>query len=113
MDQSDRGEQVKAMVDCILEFNPNLVITEKGISGASFCLCGVLITDCSPHVEQIMLSTSLPECLCTPTCMQVRPQPDRVGNRCRDHEPCRGPTRVMLKLRAHFELVQCSPLGHF
>ena len=29
-------EQVKAMVDRILEFNPDLVITEKGISGPSF-----------------------------------------------------------------------------
>ena len=28
-------EQVKAMVDRILEFNPDLVITEKGISGMS------------------------------------------------------------------------------
>jgi T-complex protein 1 subunit gamma len=38
-------EQVKAMVDRILEFNPDLVITEKGISGAPFCLagCGLLI----------------------------------------------------------------------
>jgi T-complex protein 1 subunit gamma len=41
-------EQVKAMVDRILEFNPDLVITEKGISGAPFRLCGVLIADCSP-----------------------------------------------------------------
>jgi len=28
-------EQVKAVVDRILEFNPDLVITEKGISGTS------------------------------------------------------------------------------
>lgn len=41
-------EQVKAMVDRILEFNPDLVITEKGISGAPFRLCGVLIVHCSP-----------------------------------------------------------------
>jgi T-complex protein 1 subunit gamma len=55
-------EQVKAMVDRILEFNPDLVITEKGISGAPFRLCRVLIADCSPlpHVEQIMPSTSSP-----------------------------------------------------
>jgi len=31
-------EEVKAVVDRILEFNPDLVITEKGISG----LCAVL-----------------------------------------------------------------------
>lgn len=32
-------EQVKAMVDRILEFKPDLVITEKGISGSPFVLC--------------------------------------------------------------------------
>jgi T-complex protein 1 subunit gamma len=31
-------EQVKAMVDRILEFNPDLVITEKGISGTLCCI---------------------------------------------------------------------------
>ena len=36
-------EQVKAMVDRILEFKPDLVITEKGISGLPFCLSFVLI----------------------------------------------------------------------
>jgi T-complex protein 1 subunit gamma len=36
-------EQVKAMVDRILELNPDLVITEKGISGAQFRLCRALI----------------------------------------------------------------------
>jgi T-complex protein 1 subunit gamma len=41
-------EQVKGMVDRILEFKPDLVITEKGISGAPFfCLFRVLIADCS------------------------------------------------------------------
>ena len=42
-------EQVKAMVDRILEFNPDLVITEKGISGASFRLCGALFVNCPPY----------------------------------------------------------------
>jgi T-complex protein 1 subunit gamma len=40
--QDIEGEQVKALVNKILEFKPDLVITEKGISGAfvcgSFCL---------------------------------------------------------------------------
>jgi T-complex protein 1 subunit gamma len=40
-------EQVKAMVDRILEFNPDLVITEKGISGTPFVLRGVLVVDCT------------------------------------------------------------------
>jgi T-complex protein 1 subunit gamma len=55
-------EQVKAMVDRILEFNPDLVITEKGISGASFSsLPGLLLLIAPPrHVEQIMRSTSSP-----------------------------------------------------
>jgi T-complex protein 1 subunit gamma len=54
-------EQVKAMVDRILEFNPDLIITEKGISGAPVCLLQGLWLLISPlRCEQIMLSTSSP-----------------------------------------------------
>ena len=37
------------MMDSILECNPDLVITEKGISGASFRLCGALFVNCPPY----------------------------------------------------------------
>ena len=85
-------EQVKAMVDRILEFNPDLVITEKGISGAPFHLCRVLIADTSNRLCAVLLRQG--ERLCAPTRTQVRQQPDRAGSRCYDREPCRGPTRV-------------------
>ena len=35
-------EQVKALVNMILEFNPNLVITEKGVSGALLLTLSIL-----------------------------------------------------------------------
>jgi T-complex protein 1 subunit gamma len=43
-----KEEQVKVMVDHILEFKPDLVITEKVILGVPFRLCRVLIADCPP-----------------------------------------------------------------
>ena len=85
-------EQVKAMVDRILEFNPDLVITEKGISGVPFRLCRVLIADTLNRLCTVLLCQG--ERLCAPTRTQVRQQPDRAGSRCHNREPCRGPTRV-------------------
>jgi hypothetical protein len=41
------------MVDYVLELNPDLVITEKGISGAPLRLCRVLIADCSPTSNRL------------------------------------------------------------
>jgi T-complex protein 1 subunit gamma len=88
-------EQVKAMVDRILEFNPDLVITEKGISGAQFRLCRALVADCSPMSNRLCaVLLRQGERLCAPTRTQVRQQPDRAGSRCHDREPCRGPTRI-------------------
>jgi T-complex protein 1 subunit gamma len=88
-------EQVKAMVDRILEFNPDLIITEKGISGAPFRLCRVLIADCSPTSNRLCaVLLRQGERLCASTRTQVRQQPDRAGSRWHDREPCRGPTRV-------------------
>ena len=54
--------QVKAMVDKIIEFKPDLVITEKGVSGRFFrtmCYYGFFErTDCMEIEFQITLSTS-------------------------------------------------------
>ena len=69
-------EQVKAMVDRILEFNPDLVITEKGISGPS-PLCGNFLKAdvCAEYLARrnrlcaIFLRKG--ERLCAPTRTQV------------------------------------------
>ena len=44
-------EQVKAMVDRILEFSPDLVITEKGISGTLFVSLLCVVAEGSPRPD--------------------------------------------------------------
>jgi len=68
-------EQVSAMVDCVLELNLDLVITEKDISGAPFHLCRALITDCFPMLNRLCaVLLRQGECLYAPTRTQVRQQ---------------------------------------
>jgi hypothetical protein len=92
-------EQVNAMVECVLD----LVITEKGISGAPLRLCRVLIVDCSPTSNRLCaVLLRQGERLCAPTRKQVKQQPDRAGSRCHDREPCRGPTSVRRQIASEF-----------
>jgi TCP-1/cpn60 chaperonin family protein len=86
------------MVDRILEFNSDLVITEKGISGALFRFCWVLfVIECrllpiSNRLCAVLLCQG--EHLCPSTRTQVKQQPDRADSRCRDRKSCRRPTRI-------------------
>lgn len=91
--QEIEEEQVKAMVDKILEFKPDLVITEKGISGA----CIVTLWRAAFSYRFTRLRTTLPlqgERLRTPTSTEVRQQPYRTRCRRHDREPCGGSARV-------------------
>ena len=50
--QEIEEEQVRAMVEKILEVKPDLVITEKGVSGASFPLVSLTPTPSSPSTPR-------------------------------------------------------------
>lgn len=78
--QDIEDEQVKALVDKILEFKPDLVITEKGVSGKG--------NDSRACISSLMYTRYCPACtdeawsICSSTCPEVRQQPYRPRCRC-------------------------------
>lgn len=93
--QEIEEEQIKAMVDKILEFKPDIVITEKGLSGA----CITLYTPCRMAFSYrfTRLRATLPlqgECVCTATSTEIRQQPHRTRCWRHDREPCGRSARV-------------------
>jgi chaperonin GroEL (HSP60 family) len=90
-------EQVKAMVDAILELKPDLVITEKGVSGLDFfskTVDRLLISKYSlmNRLRAILLCKG--QCVCTPAGTQVGQQPHRARSWRDDCEPRRRFTRI-------------------
>jgi T-complex protein 1 subunit gamma len=84
-------EQIKAMCEKIIEFKPDLVFTEKGVSGKS-SPCPVVMTMadvCRPR-------TALPaqgQHHRSPSCPKVRQQPYRSSSRSYHCQPNRGSAR--------------------
>jgi T-complex protein 1 subunit gamma len=78
--QSIEEEQIKSLALKLLEFKPDLVITEKGVSGTLLLFslfrklpsCSVRSRSTLPHESQRFLS---------PTCTKVRQQPNRSRRR--------------------------------
>ena len=69
------------MVDCVLELNLDLVITEKGISGASFRLIRVLIADCSPTLNRLCaVLLRRGERLCAYASQTINPSRERAAS---------------------------------
>lgn len=63
--------QVKALVDKIIEFKPDLVITEKGVSGTEFSF---LIYLCNSNLSNSRLRSALPlqsQHLCDPSSQKI------------------------------------------
>jgi TCP-1/cpn60 chaperonin family len=95
-------EQVKAMVDHILEFNPDLVITEKGISGPfhrprllRVTLNAYVVLNAAARPNRLCaILLRQGQRLCAPTCTQVGQQPHCSRSRCYDREPRRRSTRI-------------------
>ena len=82
--QEQEEAQVKAMVDKILEFKPDLVLTEKGVSGASLAACVVRYGLKGDNVPTDRLRATLPlqgERLRHPARPEIGQQPYRPRNR--------------------------------
>lgn len=85
--QEIEEEQVKAMVAKILEFKPDIVITEKGVSGAYFVVFVVAPTliILSGRLRSTFLAQG--ECFCPSESTKVGQQPYRACSWCDDCQP--------------------------
>lgn len=84
--QEIEEEQVKAMVAKILEFKPDIVITEKGVSGAYFFMF-VAPTLTIPSDRLCATFLAQGECFCPSESTKVGQQPYRTGSWCNDRQP--------------------------
>jgi T-complex protein 1 subunit gamma len=85
-------EQVKSMCDHILALKPDLVITEKGVSGELHGLLHLLPLLTPARSRTALLHEGQRDR--PPAGAQDRQQPDSQGNRRHHRQPGRGPPRV-------------------
>lgn len=81
-------EQIKAMCEKIVSFKPDVVFTEKGVSGG----CCVFTADDRPRTA--LPSQGRPSHHCDPPREEIRQQPYRPRRGGYDRQPCRGPARL-------------------
>jgi T-complex protein 1 subunit gamma len=86
-------EQIKAMCEKIIEFKPDLVFTEKGVSGQSYhiFLCTPLILPFIYRPRSALPPQGRPSDQCHPPSPQVRQQPNRTSMRSDHRQPSRRP----------------------
>lgn len=85
-------EQIKSMCEKIIEFKPDLVFTEKGVSGKSSLTGSLFDPPLMSRPRPALPAESQHYRLAT--CPKIRQQPNSTSRRRDDCQPGRGPARV-------------------